>query len=89
MAGGGIAEAEPRQAVGQFATGVLCATIAELGQAYAAYDGAVRFTGGGVRPTKLGALLAPYRSEEEARSALIAAGARLDRIERVAARAGR
>lgn len=89
MAAGGATATAPRRAIGEFATGVLCATIAELGQAYAAYDGAVRFTGGGVRPTKLGALLAPYQSEEAARSALLAAGARLDRIEHVAARAGR
>lgn len=79
--------AADRKAIGRFETGILCAPAAELGSAFAAFDTSVRFTTGGVRPTRLGALLAPFQSEEAARSALIAAGARLERIERVATRA--
>lgn len=50
----------------------------ELGLMYAAIDPDVRFVEPAVRASKLGARLAPFRSEDEARAALEAAGAVVD-----------
>lgn len=57
------------------ARAILVARHPELGRLFAAVDGAVRFTKPGLRPSRLGALLAPFPSVEAAKAALKAAGA--------------
>jgi hypothetical protein len=47
----------------------------ERGLLYAAADATARYTEPQVRPTRLGAMLAPFPTEEAARAALDAAGA--------------
>lgn len=46
----------------------------ELGPCYAAISPTARFTEPAVRGSRLGALLAPYRHDGDARAALVAAG---------------
>lgn len=50
----------------------------ELGSVFAAVDSEARFVRGEIRPSKLGALLAPFRNATEARAALKAAGAAIE-----------
>lgn len=57
---------------------VLTAEHPERGVLYAAVDPAVRFVEGGVRESRFGARLAPFRDEASARLALKAAGAQLE-----------
>ena len=45
---------------------------------FAAVDPSIRFTKGEVRESRLGALLAPFRTEIEARAALEAAGGQIE-----------
>jgi hypothetical protein len=54
---------------------ILTAAHAELGDLYAAFDPAARHVEPGVRTSRFGAQLAPFRSREEAERALIAEGA--------------
>lgn len=54
---------------------VLTATHAELGDLYAAWDPSAHHVEPGVRTSRFGAGLAPFRSREEAELALIAEGA--------------
>ena len=60
---------------------ILIGIHTELGPCYAAIDPFVRFTEPAVRESRLGALLAPYKSEEAAREALQAAGCQPGMIE--------
>jgi hypothetical protein len=47
------------------------------GRLFAAVAPEVKFTEGGVRPSRMGAMLAPFRSQELALAAIAAAGAKL------------
>lgn len=53
-----------------------------LGRLLAAVDSSVHHVTGRVETSRLGAMLAPFRTAEEARSALIAAGATIEGGER-------
>lgn len=47
----------------------------EQRRVFAAVDGEVRFVEGKVAVSRLGAMLAPFKTDEEARAAIVAAGA--------------
>lgn len=60
---------------GRFLTG----SHPEHGRMWAAIDPQVRFTTPQLRPSRLGAMLAPYPSEEAARAAFASSGIEPDR----------
>lgn len=59
---------------------ILSAQLDGGNRVFAAVDPSVRFTKGEVRGSRLGALLAPFKTEIEARAALLEAGAQIEEV---------